>query len=185
MARLIETLRREHRDAAVLLQALERQIDIFEAAGEPDYDVVTGIVDYFLDFPDKRHHPKEERLLAQLDARNATVREMAADLRREHQALAVALLRIRTMLNEILQGSDLPRSALAEAARAFIADQRHHMLDEDDRLFAIAERALTAGDWRELERDDDSSADPMSGLSAEAGYAAVRERLLAWARDFG
>lgn len=184
MARLIDILRQEHRDTAVLLQALERQIDCFEAAGEPDYDVIIGAVDYFLDYPAKRHHPKEERLLGRLDPNLPAVAAVGAELRLQHLALGARLQRFRALLDQLLLGSDMPRAALVEAGRAFIADQRRHMTGEDEGLFLIAEGALGPDDWRELEEGGEA-ADPMAFLAAEAGYADVRKRLLAWANEFG
>ena len=51
MSALIEALREEHRDMARLLAALAHQITVFAEGRAPDYDVILGVSDYFLDFP--------------------------------------------------------------------------------------------------------------------------------------
>ena len=57
---VVDTLREEHRNIARLLRALEHQVAIFSNADAPDYDVIVGVADYFLDYPDRCHHPKED-----------------------------------------------------------------------------------------------------------------------------
>ena len=69
MVTVIYTLREEHRNIARLLNALEHQIEIFARAGAPDYDVIRGIAEYFLDYPDRCHHPKEDVVFDRLCAR--------------------------------------------------------------------------------------------------------------------
>ena len=56
MPELIEILREDHRNIETLLLVLERELNIFDRAEQPDYEVVQAIIDYFRDYPDRCHH---------------------------------------------------------------------------------------------------------------------------------
>jgi len=60
MTEMIEILRQEHRSIESLLRVLERELGVFDRGERPDYEVVLAVIDYFEDYPDKCHHPKED-----------------------------------------------------------------------------------------------------------------------------
>src|SRR6266568_1797689 len=70
MTKLLEVLREEHRNIETLLRVLERELDIFDRAERPDYEVVQAVIGYFEDYPDCCHHPKEDVVFAKLKARD-------------------------------------------------------------------------------------------------------------------
>ena len=72
MSKVMNALEQEHLDMGKLLDALERQIVILEGGGTPDYDIVQGVMDYCLTFPDLHHHPKEDLVYRRLAARDPT-----------------------------------------------------------------------------------------------------------------
>ena len=69
MAAIIEVLREEHRNIGRLLRALEYQIEAFAREEPTNYDVVVGVAEYFLGYPDRCHHLKEDLILS--DRRSA------------------------------------------------------------------------------------------------------------------
>ena len=85
---VIKTLREEHANIARLLSALEHQMLVFAGGDRPDYDVVQGVADYFFDYPDRCHHPKEDAVLAQMlrahAAEASTIAALPAVLRAPH-----------------------------------------------------------------------------------------------------
>ena len=60
MTYVIEILRQEHRNIEKLLRVLERELSVFDRGERPDYEVVLAVIDYFKDYPESCHHPKEE-----------------------------------------------------------------------------------------------------------------------------
>jgi hemerythrin-like domain-containing protein len=70
MTELLDILREEHRNIETLLRVLERELNIFDRAERPDYEVVQAVIDYFRDYPDRCHHPKEDVVFAKLKARD-------------------------------------------------------------------------------------------------------------------
>ena len=59
MTRMIELLRDEHRDIEQLLKVLEDELKVFDCRERPDYEIIQAIIDYFQDYPDCCHHPKD------------------------------------------------------------------------------------------------------------------------------
>ncbi len=184
MSRVIETLREEHRNLARLLDALDHQIGVFAEAVRPDYDVICGIADYFLDYPDRCHHPKENAVLEVLKDRHAGKTTGLVDLMREHRVLHDDAVRFRDVVNALLNDTDIARSTIVGAAGRFIDDQRHHMRMEEDVFFPVAERILSPDEWSEIEFRITDARDPLFGDADEDRFARLRERLLSWEREF-
>src|SRR5579863_7784784 len=118
MAAMIEVLREEHRNIGRLLRALAHQIDIFAKAAAPDYDVIIGVADYFLDYPDRCHHPKEDLIAARLAKAHPDAAAAVGDLPGEHKALHQRALRFRETVSVLLNDTDIPRSEVVDAGRA-------------------------------------------------------------------
>ncbi|HWA61258.1 MAG TPA: hemerythrin domain-containing protein [Caulobacteraceae bacterium] len=180
MVAVIEALREEHRNIARLLDALERQIDIFAAAGAPDYDVVQGVCDYFLDYPDRCHHPKEDAIARRLADAHPAEAAVAMDLIGEHRAVHERALRFRQTVSELLGETDIARDEVVEAARRFIEFERRHMRREEETFLPLAERLLGPADWRAVESELDRKRDPVFGERVEEKFRALSQRLLAW-----
>lgn len=180
-----EALREDHREIAGLLRALERQIDIFARAETPDYDIVVGVADYFLQYPDRCHHPKEDLIVAKLVESHPEAVDGVGDLIDEHRDLHQRVVRFREAVAGLLNGSDAPRAAIIDAARDFIAAQRRHMRDEEELLFPAADRVLTPDDWADIENRLSRRADLASGPWMEDMFRAVSAKLLRWQTEDG
>jgi len=59
MSSVIEVLLEEHKNIARLLNAMENQLEKLATANDPDLDLLQSIANYFCDYPDHCHHPKE------------------------------------------------------------------------------------------------------------------------------
>lgn len=100
--RMIQALRREHANLTRLLDLLEREIDLFDRAGKPDYEIVEAILAYCLDYPDECHHPKEDAVLAKLRARDADAAAAVGDLEGEHRELAALTRQLADSVDRVL-----------------------------------------------------------------------------------
>ena len=182
MATVIEALREEHRNIERLLDALERQMDVFEADGPPDYDVVSGVTDYLLEYPDRRHHPKEDvvfrRLRDTYPRETSTIGDLLAERRLVHEWAG----RFRDTVGALLSETDIARSVIVDAARQFIETERRHLQREAEQFLPLAERLLTPVDWRLIEGALAIGAETAFG--AEAKFARLGARLLAWEQAY-
>lgn len=139
MIGLIESLREDHRNIARLLDALDHQIDVFAGAARPDYDVICGIADYFLDYPDQLHHPKENAVFRRMHERAPDATAALGDLLRDHRTIHEHAVHFRHAVEVLLGDSDISRSSIVGAAKRFSEAQRQHMSTEEAYWFPAAE----------------------------------------------
>src|SRR5215831_1950693 len=94
MVDIIQGLRQEHRNIESLLRVLERELSVFDRGERPDYEVVLAVIDYFKDYPDSCHHPKEDMIVEKLKARDPAAAATIGDLEAQHQEGARRLRRV-------------------------------------------------------------------------------------------
>ena len=179
MTNIIEQIRDEHRNMSKLLDALERQIAVFSEGGQPDYEVISGAIDYFMDYPDRCHHPKED-LLARKILEGTDTASPLHKLEAQHEELAILTRRFAQLVRRVLDEAELSRDDLTRAATEFIATQRHHMEMEEEHFLPLAETALSQEDLAALDSELVAEADPLMDPDAEARYATLRDSILAW-----
>lgn len=168
---------------AKLLDAFERQIAEFDRGGTPDYDIVQGVVDYCLAFPDLYHHPKEDLVLAKLEARDTAAAEAVGDLRAEHEALGETTRHLAATVRRVLSEGEVPRETVHEVAAKFLGFYRHHIEMEEEKFFPAALEALTPEDWREIEAELGERQDPLFGQEPEERFVVLRRNILDWERE--
>lgn len=181
---VIEILRQEHRNILQLLEVLESQIEIFDHASEPDYDVIRGIADYFLEYPGTSHHPKENVIFRHLREHFPQEATAIGDLESEHREMGERARQFRDAVYALLSDSDIARDAVVDATRVFIETERQHMKMEEDIFFPLAEARLTPEDWSQIAQRLEEVCDPLFGDKIEEEFSDFRERLLAWQKEF-
>ena len=107
MTYMVEVLRQEHRNIESLLRVLERELSVFDRGERPDYEVVLAVIDYFKDYPDTCHHPKEDMIVERLKARDPIAAATIGDLEAEHQEGAKRLRRVAQAVERVLSDQDL------------------------------------------------------------------------------
>ena len=183
MPTILATLHQDHANMAKLLDALERQIGLFDRAEQLDYDIVGGIVDYCLTYPDLTHHPMEDLVLEKLRRRAPEAAAGIGRLDVEHQQLATLTRRFAAAVHNILQEAEMPRDAINGLAREFIETYRTHMRMENEVFFTAAAENLTEADWAEIAERMRQTDDPLFGPPSEARFARLRDDVLAWDRS--
>src|SRR5215471_20777442 len=108
-AMIIELLSREHRNIERLLAVLEHELDIFDRAGRPDYEVIRAIIAYFEVHTELYHHAQEDRVFSRLKLRDPAVSTKIGDLAREHQKGSERLRRVALTVDGVLAGREILR----------------------------------------------------------------------------
>lgn len=183
MSDVIDALREDHANLAKLLNAVERQIALFDQGEAPDYDIIQGAIEYCLSYPDLYHHPREDLVFARLCERDPGAVEKLGDLMAEHRDLAAVTERFAEAVRNILQDLEVPREALDRTARRFIAFYRDHMAREEEVFFPAALEHLTRADWAEIDARMAARHDPLFGPQSEERFAALRRNVLNWAAE--
>lgn len=183
MSNIIEQIRAEHGNMARLLDALERQVEIFDEGGRPDYEIVLGITDYFIDYPERCHHPKEDLLARKIvEGANGAAAPLNK-LEAQHEELAILTRRFHRYVRRVLDEAELPRHDFVRAAREFMTSQRHHMQMEEEHFLPLAESLLGPDDLAALDSEIFAEKDPLMDPDTEARYALLREAILSWEGD--
>jgi hemerythrin-like domain-containing protein len=80
MVEIIDILQQEHRNLEKLLQVMEQELEIFDRGERPDYETLGAVIDFFKNYPDSCHHPKEDIIYEKFKAANSKRAASIADL---------------------------------------------------------------------------------------------------------
>jgi hemerythrin-like domain-containing protein len=150
----------------------------------PDFAALRAMLFYVDEFPEKLHHPKESKLLfPKLRGYGAHSDAVLDRLDRDHahgeqaiRGLEHALLGFE-MMGETGEGGS--RRANFERAMNFYVDfYVAHMRVEETVVLPLAEAALGAEDWTELDRAFQENRDPLTGFDAVAAYQPLFKKIL-------
>jgi len=183
MTRMIETLREEHRNIEELLLVLEQELSIFDRNERPDYEIIQAVINYFQDYPDCCHHPKEDMIFAKLKARDPIAAEAVGDLEAEHQNEGSRLRRVAYTIRSILTDHDVLRQTFHDTIHDFIELERKHMEMEERVLFSAAVNALRPEDWAGIDARWGEEKDSMFNAAVEERCQSLRVRILQWERE--
>ena len=175
---IIELLSREHRNIEKLLAVLERELEIFDRGGRPDYEVIRAIVSYFEVYPEVYHHPQEDSVFAKLRTRDPAAAARVGDLAREHEKGADRLRQVARAVDSILMDQEILRETVHAIIRDFIESERRHMMMEDRYFFPAALKALEPEDWTEIASNLTSRKDPLFSDIVEARFDTLRAHIL-------
>ena len=68
LANLLAELRNDHKNMALILDLLETESNRLYNGQDGDYELMADVMRYMTVYPDAIHHPKEDRVYAELKA---------------------------------------------------------------------------------------------------------------------
>lgn len=178
MVSVINALRGEHANIGRLLDVLERQVAMFEDGRGPDYEIIDSILEYFLDYPELCHHPKEDLVYRRLLRRDPGLRERIPDLKIEHLWLGGLTRRLAKVIRNVHLDAEMPRRQVAGLAREFLDAYREHIRMEEDELFIAALSHLDSEDWAEIAMSVNDPADPLFGPGVGESFQALYREIM-------
>lgn len=174
-------LRLEHGNQSKLLGLLETQVAAADAGKPMDQELLRLASEYFTDYPDQCHHPKEDLVYRRLSARDPGSRRDLRDLIADHSRLHQLAEAFATAVRRSPEQPQAGRPELREVIREFTAQYRRHMRDEEERFFPLAEERLSQDDWASLDFAIFDQDDPLFHHAAEERFRALRQRIEALA----
>jgi branched-chain amino acid transport system ATP-binding protein len=179
----IDIIHREHVNLDRVLGVLEDEVRRLITAngrsnGKPDLELLYSVVYYIRIFPDRVHHPKEEKFLfPALVERSPELKDVIDELERQHTEgerriddLEAALRRCDTCFPDGI-------SELQKASDSYVDFQRRHMSLEERELMPQAREVLESGDWASINRAFAKDSDPLFGEIVETGFRVLLERI--------
>lgn len=165
----IDIIHDEHRALAAVLQALRFVVgDIRSGKRQPDFRLLTAMVDYITQVPEKVHHPKEDHhLFPRLRERSAQAAQLIDVLDAQHAEGY-------RMTVDLLQALTVYQSTGAEGFAAFDALVQHyldfnwrHLNQEEAELLPVARGVLSEQDWKGIDAEFAANFNPCSGAEGE------------------
>ena len=179
---LMNGLRGDHRNMALLLDLLDAEIDSLSVSEEPDYDLVLDIMLYVTEYPDVVHHPKEDIVFRHLKSLRPEIRTDLERVETDHQYLEESGLKLKNDMEAISNGAKLDRGELIEKFHHYMEQLREHMYWEETDLFSVADELQLYGDWSEVVLKNNEISDPLFGSRVERKYrrllAKIQERVV-------
>ena len=176
----LRIIRDEHRTLAAVLHGMLHIVrDIGGHATEADFRVLEAMVYYIDTFPERFHHPKEDRYLFRLLRQRAPQAAPLLDrLETEHRAGAEKIRALEQALARFRAGGEGEFSNFRSAVEAYAGFHWEHMHAEEREILPLAEKHLAAADRKEIDAAFEGHADPLLGAQAAERYEALFARIV-------
>lgn len=170
IAPILAELRQDHRNMARLLTLLERQTEtIFEGA-HSELELMVDVMRYMTGYPDAVHHPKEDRLYAELRAARPDLAKGMSRVSDDHRMIGDQGVLLRDKLEEAVSGNLVRRNELVTDSLRYVEALRTHMRWEESDLFRRLDKMVKDGhDVIQVSTMVDHR-DPLFGATLEARF---------------
>jgi hemerythrin-like domain-containing protein len=174
---VLSVIHAEHRSLSAVLWSLHYLAR--EVGTQPDFELLSLMIDYIDLFPERLHHPREDRhLFTALRMRTADAEAILKELTAQHARGAHMIDDLRYALTRYrLAGRD-GRAAFAAAIHAYAEFHWKHMRKEEEVLLPLAERVLTHDDWQAIDAAFSDTSDPLLGPEARAALRGLFQTIL-------
>ncbi|MBL28253.1 MAG: hypothetical protein CMM50_11980 [Rhodospirillaceae bacterium] len=170
MTQPIQQLTDEHGRIRGMLSCFEAQLDRFERAERPDYEILEGSIAYCQEYLDRWHHPREDALLELLQRRAPPEAGACAELEELHLRLARTTGEVVKVFEEVERDAEYSRARLVEMGRILVDDYRRHLDWEEANFFPALRGHLLPEDWREIAPRFADASDPLTQSPIDQRY---------------
>ncbi len=162
----ISTLKSEHRSISAVLHGLKELARMAQDAKvRPRFQVLRSMLRYMDEYPERLHHPKEnDHIFSRLVAREPGARLLVEELQAEHEEGARLIRELERSLLFFEEGWPAGAREFQQTVDAYADFHWKHMRKEEQQLLPLAERALTAEDWKAINQAFAANRDPVAGL---------------------
>lgn len=176
----IRIIRDEHRAIAAILHGMLFLVrKIRDRGATPDFNLFGAMIYYIDAFPERFHHPKEDRYLFHvLRIRHPDSVSLLDRLEDEHRTGAYKIRALEQALARYQHGGVSEFPDFAKAVEDYAAFHWNHMRAEEDEVLPLAEKHLSAADWDGVDTAFLGHVDPMHGAGAEGEYQALFTRIV-------
>lgn len=180
MPSAINVIRSEHRSIAAVLHGLLYLVgEIRAGRSAARFDVLRAMVHYIDAFPERLHHPKEDRYLFVILRQRTREADSVLDrLEQQHRQGAEMIRDIEQALLHYEQGGAEFFEAFASRAAEYADFHWQHMREEEEVILPLAERVLTAKDWSVIDDAFAGNDDPLMGTEARRNYQQLFTRIV-------
>jgi len=177
--RALGLLRDEHRSLAAVVHALQflaRRIGKGEA---PDMKLLGAISHYLTQFPERLHHPAEDRWLFEpLRHKTEECADEIATLAAEHARGEERSAALNAAVSELAAGIPGAGDRFVRFADQYADFYWSHMMREETLIVPLAERTLDEAEWEAAVEGFQSNHDPMYGGDTAREFETLFARIV-------
>lgn len=178
----IQIIKDEHLAISAVLYSLRYLVKNMRKGTAPNFPLLKAILDYIVSYPDRWHHPKEDKFLfAAVKRRTKDGDALIARLEREHQLGYPMVETLKLHLLAFQHGDDGAQERFFEAAERYAELEWGHLQTEEEQLLPLAERVLTADDWKEIDAAFEENDNPLFGVKPKEEAEAMYQKILSLA----
>ena len=173
-------IRDEHLAISAVLYCLRALVRrTFAGSEPPNLPLLHAMLDYIVEFPDRWHHPKESQFLFRaLRERDTSAGGLIDALEREHREGDRLIADLKRKLSAFENGEHQALPAFAESVEAYARMQWEHIRKEEDMLLPLAQRSLSADDWRRVAEAFQENDNPLFGVKPRDDAERLYRRIL-------
>jgi hemerythrin-like domain-containing protein len=174
-----EQLKKEHNAIKLTIRVLDKICKSLEAGGKGEIDDLESLLDFYKVFVDKCHHVKEENMLfaAMQRSLDPSDGERIGALLKDHVMGRNLTLDLTKAVKEYKKGDKNAAGEIVKDARHYITLLIQHIDIEDNVLYPIADKRLSAEMHEDLLREFDDYELREIGIDKHEAYHAMIERL--------
>ncbi len=182
VASVLAELRQDHKNMSLLLNLLEVESNRLFDGIDPDFELLYDIMHYMTVYPDAVHHPKEDRIYAELMAVRPDLSAGFDRITVDHRHIAELGVRLRDDVASVKSGGGVPRNSVVADTLRYVNTLRGHIQWEELDLFRRIEDMIAGGHEFFEVATFLQTPDPVFGAEVEAQFSrlfdSVKERML-------
>lgn len=177
--RALALIKDEHRSLAAVVHALQFLTRQAGKGVQPSQTLLDAIAHYLLHFPEKLHHPAEDRwLFAPLRQKTGECKEALDALEAEHAAGEVRERMLSGALLQFAAGAPGALQVFQDAVENYARFYWAHMQTEETLILPLAERVLSEADWKAAAEGFAANHDPLYGPDTANEFDALFKRIV-------
>ena len=174
MNQILELLLQEHGRIRSMLSCFQSELDQFEKAEKPNYEILEGSISYCQEYLDQWHHPREDALLEILEHRDPDKAKSNKDLLGQHAALAASTMELAKIFRDIVERNAVRlREDLVHRGRALALAYDQHLEWEETNFFPVIDAVLLPEDWQKMTDESNNPVDPLAANPVDHRYRAL------------
>ena len=165
----IDIIHAEHRALGAVMQAFHHVLDsIRSGAKQPDFELLSALIEYITEVPDKLHHPKEDEVLfVKILEVVPDAQALIAKLQDDHIKGEHSTRNLREALRTYQANGAKGFADFDPVALRYIDSTWKHISLEEKELLPMAVQRLAPADWAGIDAAFEANKDPWSGPTGE------------------
>ena len=168
----LRIVREEHERLAAVVHGMRQLVRAMEEQGmRPDLKILRAMLLYISDYPERLHHPKEDRFLfAPLRAHTHLHDATLVELEAQHAQGETMVRKLAHALARHEFGGPAELAHFAQQVRRYADFYSRHMRLEEEVIFPALREHLTEQEWQEAGAAFAGNRDPLAGMDLKQDF---------------